>query len=306
MLAKMLLLHAIIMSINLIRIDSQDSTIADFFKAMEQFQKSAEANGLGSGYGIDKYSQLMRYRIFKKEKAEVDQINHDSSLPFTAETNKFSVMTDAELDSYTGLNISLASNDKLSNSLGSINNLGGRGFPKYINWNEHGAVTDVQDQGSCRSCWAFAVTGALEGAYFQQTGQLVKFSEQEMLSCTYEHLRNKDGCEGGWLSDPVDYLKRSQRISTLRDAPYLKIDTSCNRYNYMPNGIEKIRVMGYFENQNKPDVFLQAGVTRGPVAAAVCVQKSFHKYKSGIFQIKEQPTVVNHAVLVVGEKNLVS
>ena len=39
-------------------------------------------------------------------------------------------------------------------------------FPSTVDWRKQGAVNSVRSQGICGSCYAYAVTGALEGAYF--------------------------------------------------------------------------------------------------------------------------------------------
>ena len=39
-------------------------------------------------------------------------------------------------------------------------------FPSAVDWRRRGAVNSVRSQGICGSCYAYAVTGALEGAYF--------------------------------------------------------------------------------------------------------------------------------------------
>lgn len=43
----------------------------------------------------------------------------------------------------------------------------------------------VPDQGSCSSCWAFAVVGSVEGALFIRTGSLVPLSIQCLVDCAH-------------------------------------------------------------------------------------------------------------------------
>lgn len=72
-----------------------------------------------------------------------------------------------------------------------------------VNWVTAGAVSPIQDQKSCGSCWAFSATAAMESAHKIKTGHLVKFSEQQLVDCdTSSH-----GCNGGNKTAAFSYFE---------------------------------------------------------------------------------------------------
>ena len=66
------------------------------------------------------------------------------------------------------------------------------GLPESYDWREHGAVTDVKDQSSCGSCWAFSAIANIEGQWFLAGNALTSLSEEQLVS-----VRNGRS----WLTD---------------------------------------------------------------------------------------------------------
>jgi cathepsin F len=104
-------------------------------------------------------------------------------------------------------------------------------LPLTFDWREKGAVTKVKNQGACGSCWSFSTTGAVEGANFVKTGELVSLSEQQLVDCDHtcdpKHPRNCDyGCNGGLPLNAMRYVQKNG-LDTETDYPYHAVDGKC-------------------------------------------------------------------------------
>uniref|UniRef100_A0A6I8PDZ7 Peptidase C1A papain C-terminal domain-containing protein n=1 Tax=Ornithorhynchus anatinus TaxID=9258 RepID=A0A6I8PDZ7_ORNAN len=84
-------------------------------------------------------------------------------------------------------------------------------------WRKRRAVTPVKNQGSCRSCWAFAAVGNVESLWFLRSGdRLVSLSVQELLDCG----RCGNGCEGGYTWDAFLTVLSNRGLAREEDYPY--------------------------------------------------------------------------------------
>jgi len=79
--------------------------------------------------------------------------------------------------------------------------------PASFDWrnNNGNYVTPIRDQGTCGSCWAFAVTGALESVTLiaQNTPDInLNLAEQILVSCS-----TAGDCGGGYIETASDYVR---------------------------------------------------------------------------------------------------
>ena len=152
-----------------------------------------------------------------------------------------------------------------------------------FDWRSRGAVTGVKNQGACGACWAFSSTGALEGRYFQKSGKLISFSEQQLVDCcndTVGGCYKSYGCEGGTMDEALTYTQ-TYDLMTESDYPYTAQDGSCQ---YAGTGTGA----GY-TNSRKVDIrprsksAFKDSVAQGPTSVAIAADEvAFQFYRSGI------------------------
>ena len=80
-------------------------------------------------------------------------------------------------------------------------------------------TTQIKNQGSCKSSWAFSATGALEGQLYKASRQLLSLSEQQLLDCSEAFGNN--GCYGGVTSNAFTYVTKCGGVCRESSYPYL-------------------------------------------------------------------------------------
>lgn len=170
----------------------------------------------------------------------------------------------------------------------------GSALPDQVDWTTKGAVTPVKNQGACGSCWSFATTGSLEGAYFLKYGKLVSFSEEQLVTCDHVDM----GCNGGLMDNAFAWIERNGGLCSESQEPYVSGSgrmPKCSKCTVVPNSAPK----KYTDVEHKP-TSLKAAVAQQPVAVAIeADQFAFQFYGGGVLKGR-CGSRLDHGVLVVG------
>jgi C1A family cysteine protease len=209
----------------------------------------------------------MRLRIFEQNLKKIEQINAEQD-SYRVAVNKFADMTDAEYKKMLGY-------VQIKNRMPAQEFTGAADDSK--DWRKDGAVNGVQDQGQCGSCWAFSATAAFEGAYFQKTGKLVKFSEQQLVDCSGSF--GNEGCNGGLMDSAFQYLEQTP-FCTAKDYKYTARDGKCKASSC---GVPDAKTTGHTDVPAKSAQALKNALSQRVVSVAIeADQSSFQFYSGGI------------------------
>ena len=181
-------------------------------------------------------------------------------------------------------------------------------LPSALDWRSFGGgyVTDVRNQRSCGSCWAFGSTAGLESSILIRNGTPgteLDLSEQVLVSCDSGDWGSPSGgCEGGALVD--DYLVNTG-LPLESCFSYDAVDESCGLAcaNWQAAAYKTPNYTWFsrYSSPTKSAASLKAALFNyGPIVVSFQVYGDFYYYRSGIYSYTSGGLVGGHAVLVVG------
>ncbi|XP_078140383.1 dipeptidyl peptidase 1-like isoform X1 [Centroberyx gerrardi] len=180
-------------------------------------------------------------------------------------------------------------------------------LPEHWDWRDVNGVnflSPVRDQGSCGSCYSFAIMGMLEARVriLTNNSETPIFSPQHVVSCS----QYSQGCDGGF---PYLIVKYIQDFGIVDEScfPYIGKNSPCG----VPQNCSRLYtaeysyVGGFYGGCNEDAMMLEL-VQNGPMAVAFQVYPDFYNYQEGIYhhtfvRSSFNPfELTNHAVVLVG------
>jgi C1A family cysteine protease len=266
---------------------------------MDRFYNWAETHKISVPEGEHEFLHLLTN--WKNNDRIIDETNA-KNLTYTLGHNAFSGMSSDEFAEHMhfGLNREFIASGSSSSLRGGFESA--VSVPASVDWRTKGAVTSVKNQKSCGSCWSFSTTGALEGIYAIKRGNLVSFSEQQLVDCDYIRAGGTSlGCNGGDMESAMVWIGKNNGLCTEQAYPYVSGDTQtngpCQKSCSVVSGSDISSTVSVSANS---DNAMMTALAQQPVSVAIeADQASLQLYKSGVFT-GSCGTNLDHGVLLVG------
>ncbi|CAH2983231.1 unnamed protein product [Chilo suppressalis] len=244
-------------------------------------------------YINDHVEMTKRFEIFKENVKKIHELNtHERGTGVYAVT-RFTDLTYEEFKSkYLGLNPNLKKPNQIPMRQAEIPKV--HQLPASFDWRPLGAVTEVKDQGACGSCWAFSVTGNIEGQWKLKTGKLLSLSEQELVDCD----KMDDGCDGGYMDNAYRAIEQLGGLETEEEYPYEAEDDKCS-FN---KSLSKVQISGAVNISSNETNMAKWLVHNGPISIGINAN-AMQFYVGGVshpWKALCNPKNIDHGVLIVG------
>ena len=246
-------------------------------------------------WSVEEIKGLMGAKMLFPEDSYVDYngVNGLSSFK-TEEENKKNFKSLQTLENnniLTEENRFLRNNDKLQDFPIS--------FDARVQWPS--CIHEIRNQGNCGSCWAFALTEALEDRFcILSNGKIDNIlSPQHLVSCDGFNY----ACNGGniYLSWLYVYF---YGVVTEKCKPYTsgigQVPPCYNNCTNSSTAFVKYNTSAYPIVLRSVDDIKREIMTNGPVEAGFMVYMDFMYYKSGVYTRTSNQLLGGHAVKLVG------
>lgn len=231
----------------------------------------------------------MRFTVFKKNLMIAEQLQRTEMGTAKYGITKFMDVTNTEFKTHMAPGFT-----KPVSMPREVDVIPAVGAPESWDWRDHGAVTEVKNQGTCGSCWAFSTTGNIEGQWFLKKGKLVSLSEQELVDCDTED----QGCNGGLPSNAYLSIEKLGGLETEGDYPY---EARGERCSFKPKEIA-VYINDSVSLPTDEEKLAAWLYKNGPISIGINAF-AMQFYMGGIshpWKIFCNPKSLDHGVLIVG------
>ncbi|KAK1400299.1 Xylem cysteine proteinase [Heracleum sosnowskyi] len=236
--------------------------------------------------------KLHRFEIFKENLMHIDETNKKIS-SYWLGLNEFADLSHDEFkDKYLGLKVDLSTRRQSNPEDFIYKDV--VDLPKSVDWRKKGAVTNVKNQGSCGSCWAFSTVAAVEGINQIVTGNLTALSEQELVDCDTSF---NNGCNGGLMDYAFSFIMSNGGLHKEDDYPYIMEEGTCDEKK---DEFQVVTINGYHDVPRNSDESLIKALANQPLSVAIEASgRDFQFYSGGVFD-GHCGTELDHGVAAVG------
>ncbi|CAM0881696.1 unnamed protein product [Alopecurus aequalis] len=254
----------------------------------------------------DADEKARRQEVFAANARHIDTVNRAGNRTYTLGLNQFSDLTDDEfVERHLGYWHQLRHKEKNTPAAAANVSKGAAlkdvqlqySVPDSVDWRAQGAVTEIKNQGSCGSCWAFSAVAATEGLVKIATGNLISMSEQQVLDCT----GGVSSCNGGDINAALRYVAVSGGLQPEAAYAYMGQQGACRSGSATPNSAASVGNPRWARLYGDEGALQQLAASQPVAVALEATDPDFRHYRSGVYT--GSPSCgqrLNHAVAVVG------